>query len=152
MVRLTPPQLPDPSLNIHNSPYQLLITNTHFNYILISFIITVASLAIIPSAVTLLYLTTTYSVSHYHWRRQQPAVEMFGKESNLSLVTFKKTTIVPLWYTMYLAVCICLGVFDDVLKLQSSLQQHWLLTGDHLLVNGVVEVGYLHTETGQGKE
>ena len=24
---------------------------------------------------------------------------------------------------------ICLGVFDDVLKLQSSLQQHWLLTG-----------------------
>ena len=45
---------------------------------------------------------------------------------------------------MYLAVCICLGVFDDVLKLQSGLQQHWLLTGDHLLVNGVVEVGHLH--------
>ena len=53
---------------------------------------------------------------------------------------------------MYLAVCICLGVFDDVLKLQSSLQQHWLLTGDHLLVSGVVEVGYLHKEMGQGKE
>ena len=53
---------------------------------------------------------------------------------------------------MYLAICICLGVFDDVLKLQSSLQQHWLLTGDHLLVNGFVEVGYLHMETGQEKE
>ena len=41
----------------------------------------------------------------------------------------------------YLAFCICLGVFDDVLKLQSSLQQHWLLTGDHLLVSGVVDHG-----------
>ena len=55
-------------------------------------------------------------------------------------------------YTLgYLAVSICLGVFDDVLKLQSCLQQHWLLTGDHLLVNGVVEVGHLHMETNTKK-
>ncbi len=37
----------------------------------------------------------------------------------------------------------CPGILDDVLKGESSLQHHSLLAGDHLLVDGVVEVSHL---------
>ena len=45
-----------------------------------------------------------------------------------------------------------LRVLDGVIECPCSIQHHWLLTGDHLLVDGVIEVGNLFQDDGMAVE